>query len=84
MGIIKYMRKREDDRKKTFRALSLVTQLGMIMIVSIGMTTAAGIWLDKKLGIFCFTAIFFIIGAVAGGQSAYRLIQQIDKDEDND
>ena len=54
------------------------------MIVSIGMTTAAGIWLDKKLGIFCFTAIFFIVGVVAGGQSAYRLIQQIDKDEDND
>ena len=48
MGIIKYMRKRKDDRKKTFRALSLVTQLGMIMIVSIGMTTAAGIWLDKN------------------------------------
>lgn len=58
MGIIKYMRKRKDDRKKTFRALSLVTQLGMIMIVSIGMTTAAGIWLDKKAGDFLFLQPF--------------------------
>ena len=82
MGIIYYMKQRKDDRKKTFQALALVTQLGLVMIVSIGMMTALGIWLDKKLGTSFITVIMFFLGAAAGIQGAYRMIKQFDGDED--
>lgn len=81
MGIIIHMKQRKDDKRTMFRALALVSQLGLVMIVSIGMTTAFGIWLDKRLGTAFFTAIFFCMGAVAGAKSAYRLITQVDRDD---
>lgn len=61
--------------------MALVSQLGLVMIVSIGMTTAFGIWLDKRLGTSFFSAIFFFMGAAAGAKSAYRLITQVDRDD---
>lgn len=83
MGIIVYMKKRPDNKKETLQAFSLITQLGLVMIVSIGMTSALGIWLDRRFGTGFFTVIFFFIGAVAGGQGAYRMIKQLDGDEEN-
>lgn len=82
MGIIYYMKQRKDDKKKTVQALTLITQLGLVMIVSIGMMTALGIWLDKKLGTSFITIIMFFLGAIAGAQGAYRMIKQLDGDED--
>ncbi len=81
--IIYYMRQRKDDRKKTVRAFMLVTQLGLIMIVSMGMTTTLGIWLDRKLGTSFITVILFFVGAVAGGQSVYRMVKQFDEDDES-
>lgn len=83
MVIIFFMRQRKDDKKKTFQTLSLVTQLGLVMIVSIGMATALGIWLDSKLGTAFITVILFFLGAVAGGQGAYRMMKQIFEEEDD-
>lgn len=83
MVIILFMRQRKDDKKKTFQTLSLVTQLGLVMIVSIGMATALGIWLDGKLGTAFITVILFFLGAVAGGQGAYRMMKQIFEEEDD-
>ena len=80
--IIFFMRKRRDDRKKTLQTLTLITQLGLVMIVSIGMMTALGIWLDRKLGTSFITVILFFVGALAGGQGAYRMVQQIFREED--
>lgn len=71
----------KDDKKKTFQTLSLITQLGLMMIASLGMTTALGIWLDRKLGTSFLTVIFFFLGAVAGVQGIYRMIRQIYGDE---
>lgn len=82
MGIINYMKQRKDDKKKTLQALTLVTQLGLVMIVAIGMTTALGIWLDEKLGTSFFTVLLFFAGAVAGAQSVYRMVKRFDGDED--
>lgn len=78
------MRQRKDDKKKTFQTLSLVTQLGLVMIVSVGMTTALGIWLDRRLGTSFLTVILFFLGAVAGGQGAYRMVKQVFKEEDEE
>ncbi len=76
------MKQRKDDKKKTFQAITMISQFGLTMIVSIGMTTALGIWLDKKLGTSFFAVILFFVGAVAGGQSIYRMAKQLDGDED--
>lgn len=84
MVIIFFMRQRKDDKKKTFQTLSLVTQLGLVMIVSMGMTTALGIWLDRRLGTSFLTVILFFLGAVAGGQGAYRMVKQVFKEEDEE
>ena len=65
------------DNRTTFQTLALVTQLGLIMIVSIGMPSALGIWLDKKLGTAWITILMFVVGAIAGVQSVYRMIQKI-------
>ena len=76
MDILYGMKKRKDDRKKTVQMLGLITQLGLVMIVSIGMTTALGVWLDRKLDTSFLTVLLFFLGAIAGGQAVYRLIQQ--------
>lgn len=76
------MKQRKDDKKSTFRMLTMVSQFGFTMIVSLVMTTALGIWLDKTLGTSFITIIMFFLGAVAGGQNIYRMAKQICGDED--
>ncbi|MCM1057468.1 MAG: AtpZ/AtpI family protein [Firmicutes bacterium] len=75
------MKHRNDDKKETFKVLPLITQLGLVMISSLGMTTALGLWLDRRLGTSFITVILFFVGAVAGCQGVYRLVKKIDGDE---
>ena len=82
LDIIIYMRQRKDNRKKTFQTLTLITQLGLIMIVAMGMTTALGVWLDRRLGTSFLTVVLFFVGAAGGVQAVYRMVQQIFGDED--
>ncbi len=82
MDIIKYMKHRGDDKKETFQILALITQFGLIMIASVGMSTALGLWLDRRLGTSFITVVMFFIGAVAGGQGVYRLVKKLYRDED--
>lgn len=82
MDIIFYMRQKGDDKRKTFQTLTLITQLGLIMITAIGMTTALGVWLDHKLGTSFLTVILFFVGAVGGAQGVYRMINRIFGDDD--
>ena len=82
MDIIIYVKQRGDDRKKTFQTFSLITQMGLVMMVAIGMTTALGVWLDHKLGTSFITVIMFFLGAAGGCQGVYRMVKQIFKDED--
>ncbi|MGN0402967.1 MAG: AtpZ/AtpI family protein [Acetatifactor sp.] len=77
------MRKRKDDKKKTLQTFTLITQIGLVMIVSIGMMSALGIWLDRKLGTSFIMVILFFVGALAGGQGAYRMVKQIFREEDD-
>ncbi|MDE5587730.1 MAG: AtpZ/AtpI family protein [Acetatifactor sp.] len=76
------MKHRDDDKKETFKILPLITQMGLVMIASVGMTTALGIWLDRRLGTSYITVILFFVGAVAGCQGVYRLVKKICRDED--
>lgn len=81
MDIIDYMKHRKDDKKETFKILPLITQLGLVMIASVGMTTALGVWLDRRLGTSFITVILFFVGAIAGCQGIYRLVKKADSDE---
>lgn len=71
------MKRDKKDGRKVFQSLTLVTQLGLNMIVSIGLACALGVWLDRKLGTSYITVILFILGVIAGGQSVYRMVQKI-------
>ena len=76
------MKQRGNNGKNTIQILSLITQLGVVMIVAIGLTTALGIWLDRKLGTSSITVILFFMGAAGGVQGVYYMVKQIFKDED--
>lgn len=78
------MKRRKNDNRTTFQTLALVSQLGLTMVVSIGMTSAIGIWLDKRLGTSWITILMFVLGTIAGGQSAYRMIRKIYEPEQHD
>ncbi len=84
------MKKRDNSRKKTAQTLTLITQIGLIMISAVGMTTALGIWLDGVLHTSFLTVLLFFVGAIAGVQGAYRTVEQIfgndgkKKDEDSE
>lgn len=77
-------RRRPQDNQKTFQTLALVTQLGLTMVVSIGMTSALGIWLDRKFNTSWITIAMFVIGVIAGVQSIWRMIKKIYGDEGKD
>ena len=77
-------RRRPTDNKKTFQTRALVTQLGLTMVVAIGMTSALGIWLDKRFGTSWITVVMFVMGTAAGIQSVWRMIKKIYSDEEHD
>lgn len=59
------------------RALVMVMQFGINMLVPVCMMSAIGIWLDNKLGTSYMTIILFVIGALAGGQNIYRMAKSV-------
>ena len=58
------MRKRENDKKKTMQTLVLISQIGLVMIAAIGLGTACGVWLDRKLGTSFLTVVFLLPSVV--------------------
>ncbi len=70
------MRKRRLD-KNVYRALAMITQFGINMLVPMCMMTALGIFLDNKLGTSFITVVLFFIGALAGGQNVYRMAKRV-------
>ena len=63
--------------KSVYQSLALITQFGMNMLVPIGMMSALGIWLDKKLDASIFTIFLFFVGALAGGQNVFRMAKKV-------
>lgn len=69
--------KKWDEWKEALSYLLLVTQLGIIMVVSIGVGLALGYWLDKVFktrGIL--TAVFIIFGVGAGFMNLYKMLMR--------
>ena len=76
-------RKKKPYDRQVFRAVTLIMQFGINMLVPICLMSAVGIWLDRHFGPSFFMILFFCMGAVAGGQNVYRMARTI-YDDSND
>lgn len=60
---------------KVIKALMLVSQLGISMMVPIFLCVFAGSFLDKKVGTGCFLLIFLCLGIAAAFRNVYYLLK---------
>ncbi|NLM39701.1 MAG: AtpZ/AtpI family protein [Firmicutes bacterium] len=69
-------------KQTVWKYLSLITQIGMTIVVAVAIGTLIGLYLDKVLGTkIIFTLIFIFIGAASGIWSSYQQITRISIDE---
>ena len=60
--------------------MTIVSQLGLTMVGSIGLCMAIGYFLDRWLGTRgIFITIFIILGIIGGGVTCYRQIKEIEE-----
>ena len=64
---------KRDNKKEVMNALIMVFQFGINMIVPIFLCTLAGVWIVP----------LFFLGAFAGANNIYRMIQKFMKPEDD-
>jgi F0F1-type ATP synthase assembly protein I len=70
------------ESRKIFEQLTLVSQLGLTMVGSIGLGFFVGYYLDKWLGTRgVFLALFVLLGIVGGGYTVYRQIRELEDSE---
>lgn len=65
------MRKRKTDYRPVYRAMAMISQFGINMIVPICLMSALGLWLDRKLGTSYLVVVLFFVGAFAGFRNVY-------------
>jgi predicted F0F1-ATPase subunit len=67
------------NNKNFLDYISLITELGLSVVISILIGLFAGLWLDRKLGLKgVFTVILLIFGVIGGFIAAYKLIKELD------
>jgi len=71
------MKQKNKMDREVLRALTLITQFGINMLVPLGLMLGLGIWLDRKLGTSWITIVLFFVGAIAGGQNIYRMTKSL-------
>ena len=70
--------------KTVLYSLSLISQVGLIISISILVGILAGRWLDRLLNSnIIFSLIGIIFGLLGGLYSAYKLLESALKDEQN-
>lgn len=68
--------------KSVYRALAMITQFGLNMLVPIFGCAFLGSFLDKKLGTSFFIIAFFFIGALAGFRNVFLFARRIYEDKE--
>jgi len=63
-------------KKEVYRSLSVITQLGISVMVPIFLCLMLGIWLDKKFSTW-FTIPILVLGILAGGRNAYIMAKGV-------
>jgi ATP synthase protein I len=70
------------ETRKIFEQLTLVSQLGLTMVGSIGLGFAIGYYLDKWVGTRgIFLTLFILLGIGGGGYTVYRQIRELEDSE---
>ena len=65
----------EKQNRDVAKALMLVTQLGVNMLVPIFLCLFVGQWLDKKLGTQFLTIIFIFVGILTAYRNFYVVLK---------
>ena len=66
----------------SLKYLGLITQIGLTVAITVLITTAIGVYLDRRFHTTAvFTLVFIAIGSVSGIWSAYKLVQKISSDD---
>lgn len=63
-------------KKSVFRSLSLIMQLGLTVVTPIFLCIFAGNYIDSRFGTKTMVPLL-ILGTLAGGRSAYALVQHM-------
>jgi len=63
--------------------LALITQLGVIMIVSILICTLIGNWIGQRLDMEWISVLGFFLGALSGFTGVYRTVSKYIKHKKN-
>ncbi|MBO4376259.1 MAG: AtpZ/AtpI family protein [Lachnospiraceae bacterium] len=63
--------------RTVLKALTLIMQFGINMLVPIFLCSFAGLFIDKKFGTSWVFIAGFILGAVAGGRNVYIFAKDI-------
>lgn len=67
--------------RNVYKALSLITQFSINMLVPIFGCSFLGIFLDRKLGTNYLMIVLFFLGALAGFRNVYRMAATIFKEK---
>lgn len=70
-------------KKEVFRSLSLLSQLGISVMVPVFMCIFLGLFIDKKLGT-SLTVWLLFLGILAGGRNAYILAKSVIHENERD
>lgn len=70
--------------KSVFRALTLITQFSINMLVPIFMCSFLGLLIDRKAGTSFWVVIFFFAGALAGFRNIYIFAKKIYDDKSDE
>ncbi len=69
--------------KSVFKALALVTQFGISMLVPVALCVALGIWIDNRFGTWWTVPLIFV-GMAAGGRNIYRMAMTMVRSSDKE
>lgn len=62
--------------REVFEMLTLITQLGISMLVPILLCTFFGVWLGQRFSANWIPVVGFIVGAAAGMESVYKIVKK--------
>ena len=71
-------------KKSVYRALTLISQFGINMIVPIFLCSFAGMYIDNKLGTSYWIVILFFVGALAGFRNVYIFAKKVYEEKDTE
>ena len=68
-------------KRSVFKALSILTQLGVSIIVPTAICVGIGVFIDNRFGTWWTIPLLFL-GMIAGGRNAYVLAMSVAKSDD--